>query len=171
MCRELLSRSARFEIAITIWKSNHAISIRDVQELRVVAGWIKSDPERFVQIAFCKSFSHVRFAITVGIAQHLDLIGATLYDEDVAVRCGEQESRIAKSSRVQFDFEPRRNFGLRVSWPVYNTRPINCESIRTWWRQILNRDFARDARRIACPIAHRGFAGEERAFFSGRRQL
>jgi hypothetical protein len=48
MCRELLGRSARFEIAITIWKSNDAISIRDVQKLRVVARWIKSNPERFV---------------------------------------------------------------------------------------------------------------------------
>jgi hypothetical protein len=57
---------------------------------------------------------------------------------------------------------------LRVSWPVHDTRPINRESIRAWRRQILNRDPARDARRIACPIAHRGFAGEERAFFSGR---
>jgi hypothetical protein len=168
MCGELLGGSARFEIAITIWKSNHAISIPDVHELRVVAGWIKSDPERFVQIAFCKSFSHIRFAIAVGIAQHLDLIGATLYNEDVAIRCGEQESRIAKSSGVQFDFESRRNFGLRVSWSVYNVRPINRESIRAWWRQILDRDFARDAGRIACPIAHCGFAGKNRAFFSGR---
>jgi hypothetical protein len=96
------------------------------------------------------------------------LIGATLYNEDVAIRCGEQESRIAKTSGVQFDFESRRNFGLRVSWPVYNARPINCESIRTRWRQILHRDFAHDARRIACPIAHCGFAGEDRAFFCGR---
>src|SRR5882757_1048673 len=168
MCRELLGRSARFEIASTVWKSNHAISIPDVQELRVVAGWIKRDPERFVQTAFCKNFVHIRFPITVGVPQHLDLIGATLYDEDVAVRCGEQESRIAKSSRVQFDFEPWWNFELRFSWPGYDTRPINRESIRTWHRQILNCDFACDARRIACPIAHRGFASEERAFFSGR---
>ncbi len=168
MCRELLGRSARFEIAITIRKSNHAISIRDVQKLRVVAGWIKSDPERFVQGLLCKNFGDVGLAIAVGIAQHLDLIGATLYNEDVAIRCAEQESRIAKSSRVQFDFEPRWNFGLRFSWPVYDTRPINREDIRTWRRQILLRDLARDARRIACPITHCGFAGEERAFFSGR---
>src|SRR5205814_9199655 len=40
-----------------------------LQKLRVVTGWIKGDPERFVEIAFCKSFSHIRFAITVGIAQ------------------------------------------------------------------------------------------------------
>src|SRR6266487_4387399 len=168
MCRELLGRSARFEIAITIQKSNHAISIRDVQKLRVVAWWIKSDPEWFVQTAFCKSFSHIRFAIAVGIAQRLDLIGSTLYNEDVAIRCAEQESRIAKSSRVQFDFEPRWDFELRFSWPVYDTRPINREDIRTWRRQILNRDLARDAGRIACPITHCGFACEERAFFSGR---
>jgi hypothetical protein len=29
----------------------------------------------------------------------------------------------------------------------------------------MDRDFAHDARRIARPIAHRGFAGEDRAFF------
>src|SRR4029434_6365486 len=69
---------------------------------------------------------------------------------------------------VQFDSESWRNFGLRVSWPVYNMRPINGQSIRTWRRQILDRDFARDARRIPRPIAHRGFAGEDRALFSGR---
>ena len=131
MCRELLGRSARFEIAVTIRKSNHAISIPDVQELRIVAGWIKRDPERFVQTAFCKNFGDVGLAIAVGIAQHLDLIGATLYNEDVAIRCGEQESRIAKSSRAQFDFEPRWYLGLRFSWPVYDTRPINHESIQT----------------------------------------
>jgi len=96
------------------------------------------------------------------------LIGATLYNEDVAIRCAEQESRVAKTTGVQFDFEPRRNFGLRVSWPVDNARPINCESIRARRRQILHRNFARDARCIACPIAHRGFAGEDRAFFCGR---
>src|SRR5436190_14058330 len=134
MCREFLSRSARFEIAITIRKSNHAISIRDVQKLRVVAWRIKSDPERFVQTAFCKNFSDVGLAIAVCIAQHLDLIGATLYNEDVAIRCAEQESRVAKSSRVQFDLEPRWNFWLHVSWPLHNVRPINRENIRTWRR-------------------------------------
>jgi hypothetical protein len=48
MCRKFLGWSARFEIAITIGKSNDAIGIRNVQKLRVVAGWIKSDPERLV---------------------------------------------------------------------------------------------------------------------------
>jgi hypothetical protein len=71
---------------------------------------------------------------------------------------------IAKPNGVQFDFESQRNFELRVSWPVYNVRPINCESIRTRRRQILERDFAHDARRISRPIAHRLFAGKERAF-------
>jgi hypothetical protein len=168
MCRKFLGRSARFEIAVTIRKSNDAIGIRDVQKLRVVTGWIKSDPERFVQTAFCKSFVHIRFAIAVGIAQHFDLIGATLYDKDVAIWRAKQESRIAKTTGVQFDFESRRNFGLRVSWPFYNARPINCESVRTRWRQILHRDFARYARRIPRPITHCGFTGEDRAVFSGR---
>src|SRR6266513_3993998 len=37
MCRELLGRSARFEIAITIRNSNYTISICDVQKMRVVS--------------------------------------------------------------------------------------------------------------------------------------
>src|SRR6478609_4996058 len=162
MCRQLLGWTMRFEIAITIWKSNDPIGIRDVQKLRVVAGRIKSDPERFIKISLCKSFSDVGLATAVAIAKHLDLIGATLHNEDVTVRRAEKESRIAKTSGVQFDFESRRNFGLRVRWPGHNARPINCESIRTWWRQILDRDFAHDARRIARPIAHRLFAGQDR---------
>src|SRR4051794_28312063 len=112
MCRELLGWSARFEIAITIRKPNDAIRIRDVQKLRVVAWWIKSNAERFVQIVFCKSLSHIRFAIAVCIAQHLDLISAAFHNENVAIRCAEQESRIAKTSGVQFDSESRRHFGL-----------------------------------------------------------
>jgi len=120
-----------------------------------------------LQIVFHKSFSHVRLAITVCIAQHLYLIGATLYNEDVAIRCGEQESRVAKSTGVQFNFEPRWNLEFRVRWPCHDVRPIDCESIRTRRRQVLHRDLARDARCITCPIAHCSLAGEDRAFFSG----
>src|SRR5262249_54837610 len=125
MCREFLGWSVRFEIAIAIWKSNDPIGIRDVQKLRVVAGRIESDPERFIKIVLCKSFRDVRLAIAVCVAQHLDLIGATVYNEDVAVRCGKKEPRIAKTGGVQFNFESRRSFGLRGSWPVYNARLIN----------------------------------------------
>src|SRR5262245_21320102 len=125
MCREFLGRTVRFEIAITIWKKNDPIGIRDVQKLRVIAGRVKIDPERFTKIALCKSFRDVRLAIAVCIAQHLDLIGATLYNEDVAIRCGKKEPRIAKTGGVQLNFESRRNFGLCVSWPVYNACPIN----------------------------------------------
>ena len=57
---------------------------------------------------------------------------------------------------------------MGVSRPVYNVRPINCESVRTRRRQILDRDFTHDARRIARPISHRGFAGEDHALFCGR---
>src|SRR5262249_38774790 len=167
MCREFLSRSARFEIAVAVGKSNYAISVGYVQELWIVARWIKGDPERFVQTAFCKNFSDVGLASALRIAQHLDLIYATLHNEDVAIWCGEEEPRITKSSGVQFDFEPWRNFGFRVSWTVYNARPINCKSIRTRWRQILRRDFARDAGRIARPIRHRRFDGEN-GVFGGR---
>ena len=41
-----------------------------------------------------------------------------------------------------------------------DTPQIGRENVRTWRRQILHRDFARHARRIACPIAHCSFARE-----------
>src|SRR5215475_11893962 len=122
---EFLGESARLIITIVIRKPNHPIGIRHVQELWVVAGRIKSDPEWLVQALFCKHFSDAGLAITVCIAQHLYLIRATLYNEDVAIRCGEKESRVAKATRVQVDFKPWRNFGLRIIWPVYNVRPIH----------------------------------------------
>src|SRR5262249_49159571 len=93
---------------------------------------------------------------------------ATLDDKDVAIWRGEQEPWVAKSAGIQFGLEPRRNFGSRVAWAVYDTRPINCESIRPRLRQILNRNFAPDPRRIACPVAYGGFAREEFPVFSGR---
>src|SRR5262245_11029195 len=125
MCRKFLGRSARFEIAIAVRKSNHPISIRNVQKMWIVARWIKSDSERFVQIVFCKSLRHIRLSVGVGIAQHFYLIGTTLYNEDVAIRRGEQKARVAKSAGIQFDFETRRNVGLCVGWSVYDVRPIN----------------------------------------------
>ena len=45
---------ARFEIAIPVGKANDAVGIRDVQELGIIAGRIKRDPEWFVQIALRK---------------------------------------------------------------------------------------------------------------------
>src|SRR5262245_59086711 len=168
MCCEFLGWSTRFEIAVTIWKPNDAIGVRNVQKLRVVPGWIKSNTEWLVQTSFCKSFSHIRLAITVCIAQHLYLVRATLDNEDVAIRRREQETRIAKSARIQFDFKSGWNFGSCVSRPTHNSGSIDCESIGAWWRQILLRDFAHDAGRIGCPIAHCSFAGEECALFSGR---
>ena len=75
------------------------------------------------------------------------------------------ESRIAKTTGVQFNFESGRNFGLRVNRPRHNARSIDRESIRTRRRQIPDRDFAYDSGCIARPIAHRLFAGEDHAGF------
>src|SRR5437764_8760088 len=69
-CSQLFGWTARFEIAITIWKPDYAIGIRHIQELRIVAGWIKRDPEWFVQTAICKDFGDFRFSIGIDIAQH-----------------------------------------------------------------------------------------------------
>src|SRR5215831_20821605 len=115
MCAQLFGWSARLEIAVAIRKSNHAVGIRDVQELGIVTWGVKRDPERLIQAGFCKSFRHVRLSAAFDIAQHLDLIGATLHHKDVAIRCGEQEPRVAKAAGIQFDPETRRNFWSRVT--------------------------------------------------------
>src|SRR5919108_373812 len=52
--------------------------------------------------------------------------------------------------------------------PRNDPRQINCESIRAWRRQVLDHNLAPDTRRITCPIAHCGFASEERVVFRGR---
>ena len=59
---QLFGLSARFEVAIPIRKANDAISIRHIQKLGIIARRIKRDSEWFVQIAFRKYFSNVRFA-------------------------------------------------------------------------------------------------------------
>src|ERR1043166_1994950 len=167
MCRELLCWSTRFEIAVTIRKSNHPICVRDVQKLRCVTGWIKGHSEWFVQIVLRKNSGNVGFAIAVRVAQYLYLIRATFYDENVAIRCAEEESRITKTTGIQFDFEPGRNLELDVGWPGDEVGPVNNQRIRTWWRQILHCDFTCDTGRVASPIVHRGFARENYGFFSG----
>ena len=59
---QFFGRTTRFEVAIPIRKANDAISIRHIQKLGIIAGRIKRDSEWFVQIAFRKYFSNVRFA-------------------------------------------------------------------------------------------------------------
>src|SRR6266513_1389750 len=86
---QFFGRAARFEVALPVGKTNDAVSVRDVQELRIVTGRIKRDPEWFVQIALRKYFGDVRFADVLCAAQHFDSIGAALSDEDVSIRRGE----------------------------------------------------------------------------------
>src|SRR5438270_13589657 len=85
MCTQNFGWATCFEIAIAIGKTNYAIRIRDVQKLRIVTRRIKSDPERFVQILFCKNFIGIGLAAALRIAQYLDLVRATLHNKDVAV--------------------------------------------------------------------------------------
>src|SRR5438552_10919453 len=98
---QFFGRTTRFEVAIPIRKANDAISIRHIQKLGIIAGRIKRDSEWFVQIAFRKYFSNVRFAGVLLIVQHFDLIGAALGNEDVSVRRSEKKSRIAKPAGVR----------------------------------------------------------------------
>ena len=48
---EFLGRAARFEIAVAIGKTDHAVGVGDVKILRVGSGRIKRDTEGFVQVA------------------------------------------------------------------------------------------------------------------------
>jgi hypothetical protein len=97
--------------------------------LRIVPGRVKSDPERFVQIMFSENFCRVRLAVAVGVAQHFDLIGTTLHDEDVAIRRGQKKSRIAKTAGVQLDLKSRRDVKLSVCWRPNHTRRVNCQNV------------------------------------------
>src|SRR5437660_3052416 len=42
---QFFGRAARFEVAVPVGKTNDAVSVRDVQELRIVTGRIKRDSE------------------------------------------------------------------------------------------------------------------------------
>src|SRR5438132_8306804 len=91
--------TTRLEVTVVIRKSNHAIGIRYIQKLRIVTRWIKRDAERFVQTLFCKNFGErppKAFGVALCGAQHFDLISATLHHKDIAIRRGQQKSRITK---------------------------------------------------------------------------
>ena len=126
---QFFCRPARFEIAVAIGKPDYAVGVRDVQELGIITWRIKRDPKWFVQTTFCKDFSRVWLAAAFGIAQHLDLIGSTLHDKDVAVRRGQQKSRIAKAAGVQDDLKSGWNLRLSVRRPANDARRINCQNV------------------------------------------
>ena len=48
MRAQFLGRSARFQVAVAIAKANDAIGVGDVEILRLRAGRIKGDAERFL---------------------------------------------------------------------------------------------------------------------------
>src|SRR6266540_1477198 len=118
MCAQVFRRAARFQIAIAKGKPDYAIGIRNVQKLGIVTRRIKRDPEWFLQTLFCENFGHVRLSVAFGVTQHLDSLGATLHDEDVAIGRGEQKSRITKPARIPFDRKTRRHTKLCACWPL-----------------------------------------------------
>jgi len=121
---------------LTIWKSNHAISIRDGTK---TPGRRRVDQKRsrtFCSGLCAKISSDVGLPSPLGIAQHLDLIGATLYTKMSPFGALSRN----RGSRNPVAYNSILNPGgtlVRFSWPVYDTRPINREDIRTWHRQIL----------------------------------
>src|SRR5882724_6297524 len=92
---QLFCGAARFEIAISIRKTNDSVGIRHVQKLRIIARWIERQPEWFVEIALCKNLGDVRFTRVLCVAQNLDLICAAFRNKNIAARRGQQQTRIA----------------------------------------------------------------------------
>ena len=106
---KLLGRSARFEIAVAIRKSDHAIGVGDIEILRLRAGRIKGKPERFVELIFGENFNLLGFPVAILVAHDLDLIGAALADENVSVRRSPENARITKTGGILFDLESGRD--------------------------------------------------------------
>src|SRR3954452_23036909 len=102
---QLLRWAAHFEIAIAIRKPNHAVGISYVQELRRIAGRIKGDSERLVQVVFGEDFIGFGLAALLCIAQYPNLIRATFHDKDVAIWRSEEKARIAKTAGIKLDLE------------------------------------------------------------------
>ena len=125
----LLSRPTRFEVAIPIGKTNYAIRIRHEQKLGIVTRRIKCNAERLVQIAFGKYFDDIWFTAAFCVAQHFDLIGTTLSDEDVSIWSSKQKSRIAKTAAVHIDPKTGRNPKLSVRWSLNHAGQVNCQNI------------------------------------------
>src|SRR5207248_9410251 len=123
------------------------------------------DSEWFVQTLFSKWYANVRFSSAYGITQHLDPIGTTFDDQDVAIGCSEKEARIAETIGIKVDLETRRYLKPGVCGTSRDTRQINCQAISARRRQIMNRNFAPDTRRIFCPIANGGLARQHCAAF------
>ena len=62
------------------------------------------------------------FAVAIGVAQHLDRVGAAFGDEDVAVGRGQEVTRVAKAGGVLLDLESGGNLRLRAIRPIHDPR-------------------------------------------------
>jgi len=102
---QLFRRAARFEIAISVRKTNYSVGIRHVQKLRIIARRIKRHPEWLVEIALGKNPGHVRFTRVLCVAQNFDLICAAFRNKNIAARRGQQKTRFAKATRVHINLE------------------------------------------------------------------
>src|SRR5437868_12378516 len=98
------------QIALSIWKTDNPICIRDIEKLRTIAGRIKSDTEWIIQSRIGKQFSSQRAAFG---AKNFNLIGMAFGDKNVAIRSAEQKTRITKPTRNLLELKSRRHAQLR----------------------------------------------------------
>src|SRR5437868_11378704 len=91
------------QIAVLIRKTDDPICIGDVEKLRVISQRIKGDAERIIQARVGKQFSPQPAIFS---AKDFDLIGMALSDKDVAVRSGEQKTRITNPLAICSTWNP-----------------------------------------------------------------
>ena len=90
---------------------------------------IKCHPERLIQTALGKYIGDVGLPAAFCVPQHLDLIGATLRNEDISIRRGAQISGIAKAFSVHLDLKTGRHLELCTRRTLDDARPVNCPGI------------------------------------------
>src|ERR1043166_6876224 len=114
---ELLGRPARLHIAIAIGKANHAVSICDVQELRVITRRIKRKSERLVQATIGECLA--RFSVAA--PNDLDLVGAAF---------GDEISPFGAPSRNRGSRKPIANMSILNPGGTCNSAPAGRSTIR-----------------------------------------
>ena len=133
-----LGSAASFQVAALIREPHNRVRVADVQPLRVGARRIERDTIRLLQAG--GEHRHL-FGLSLGVAaaQHLDLPGAALDHERVAVRRETKLTRPLQIARVQIDFEARHGLRPRIRRPRHEhaevARRVGGERLRQVGRE------------------------------------
>ena len=104
--------------------------------------------------------------LSVGHAQHDDLVGRAVGHEDVAVRRQRHLARGVQAGGDQLCLEARRNLGHRIRRPLHQTRRIAGRRGREGLRQVAGPDLAPDTGLVVLPAAE-GVLSDEHVGHAG----